>query len=175
MVNRWATACNAALLRGLDESGLVETMASDTDLADNGAEKIKICVIQFSAGGRERIGFPRKPLTDAQASTAFRIHAEIIARGTGDLFAAAEAAALANAAKAWYGAEFEASVLLANHVIEHANQYSGEAYRIRGFSRIMQGRLNEARDDLEKALSVSPSLAGVTEPLEALVRTLSAA
>jgi hypothetical protein len=173
LAERFYTAWVASALEYLDESRLVESMVTEADRANSGADLIKGCALQFFQGGPNRIGFTPKSLTDSQVAAAFKIYEAIVAGGFGELLAAAKAAAVSNAMMAWYAHQYAVSIALATHVIQNVAANAGEAYRIRAFSHIMLGELNKARADLQQGLSVTPSLEGAREPLDALERALS--
>lgn len=176
VAKRWYDACAASYLESIDQSGLVETVATAEDRAGPGETLIKGCVIQFSAGGPDRLGFDRQPLTDSQLGAASKVYDTIIGMKADDLFAAGTAAALAYALFAWYAKEYATSVAICTHIIEHLNPtFSGEAYRVRAFAFIMLGDLEKARADLRSALSVMPKIEGAAEPLAALDAALAPA
>jgi hypothetical protein len=172
LADSFYTAMALTLLRYLNESNLVEKMASEEDRANGGAKLLTGCAMQFMQGGPERIGFTPEPLTGPQVATAFRIYKAIVASGPSELLASAKMAAVSYAMFAWYAKQYDQSAAIATHVIENVDATAGEAYRIRAFSHIMLGDLEKARADLRHGLSVTPSLGGAQEPLDALERVL---
>ena len=172
LVKRAMDGFTAVLLEELDKDGIVERLASRTDLAGNGADQIKGQVIRLMTGGGPG-AVPREPLTRSQVAVAQRAYDEIRKRGCGELYGAGLAAALLNATAAWYGEYYDHSISVATHVIIDLDSQAGEAYRVRAFGRIVRGEYAEARDDLRKALSLTPSLGGATEPLAAMEGLLS--
>ena len=81
VAERFHTSWVMSSLEYLDQSSLLETLASEDDRANGGAELIKGCALQFMQGGPKRIGFAWKPLTDSQVSAAFKIYEAIVAGG----------------------------------------------------------------------------------------------
>lgn len=165
---RWYDACAATYLEGIDESNLVETLASAEDRAGSGDNLIKVCVIQFTAGGPDRLGYDHRPLTASQIAIASKVYETIAGLKSGELFTMATSTAAAHAIMAWYDKAYAIAVTISTHILEHLNPNFGEAYRIRAFSYIMLGELEKAREDLQQALTVSPFLEGAREPLDTL-------
>jgi tetratricopeptide (TPR) repeat protein len=160
-----------AFLEMLDRDGIVERRASAIDLEGNGADYIKSKVVKLMSGPAP--GHVEMPLTPSQMSVAEKIYDEIRLSRYGDLYAAGMSIALFNAMMLWCVDKYEDSVAIATHVIDDIAPDAGEAYRIRAFSYISLGRLNEAITDLRKALASTPQPNGAIEPLTAIEKVLT--
>lgn len=160
-----------AFLELLDQDGIVEREASASDLEGNGGDYIKSKVIKSMSGPAP--GYVGMPLTPSQKAVAEKIYDDIRLSRYGKLYAAGMSVALFNAMMLWLVDKYEDSAAVATNVIEDIAPDAGEAYRIRAFSYISLGRLEEAVSDLRKALAQTPQPTGATEPLAAVEKVLA--
>ena len=162
------TGFTVTLMKEIDSSMLVEGRADASDLQNGGAELIKGAVIQILMGGRARIGFTPKPLTASQTKIAEDVAQEIAASRYGELYSAALSAALFHGWGALAARQWGLGRDIANHVINDLFVEDGEPYRLRAFAYIGEERYREAEEDLDRALTLRPTLSGAHEMLELL-------
>jgi hypothetical protein len=164
---RYHMAFLQAFLDELDRSDIVRRFASSADLSGDGEERVKAHVCQLIQCSRH---FTLKTVTPSQWAVVQRICEDISSSGPGELYAAAVGVALANAMKLWYEEDYERSIGVATHIVEHLDANAGEAYRIRAFGHFSAGRFAESKADLERALECNPMYDGVKELLGAATR-----
>lgn len=166
-VQSLATAFAVTLLENLEKEAIVERLASSIECVPDSINMITGQVIRKLTGGGGGARAPR-PLSPEELNVAQQAYDEIRTSGYGELYTSGLIAALTNATAAWYGGAYEHSMAVATHVIDDIDSTAGEAYRIRAFGFIAQGKFAEARDDLRRAIELTPTLSGAAEPLAAI-------